>query len=249
MHGGHTSGSDLRRPPGAASVALSGLRIRPVVELPSPDGSRVMKRFLLAVLAVAFASCPAHALEHMPAAGSALAVGAPVKPITAWIEFCAKPGYARECAVDLREPRMIGLTGGAWSRIQQVNRSVNARIAPMDDQSHWGREDVWDLAEDGRGDCEDLQLRKRRILAGYGIPRRAMRMTAVALPDGTGHAVLTISTDRGDLVLDNRTGAVLPWAATGYTFLKRESQDGYGWVELDGRGASAAPAWVSAIAR
>jgi predicted transglutaminase-like cysteine proteinase len=78
-----------------------------------------------------------------------------------------------------------------------------------------------------------------------------MRMAAVALPDGTGHAVLTISTDRGDIVLDNRRDAVLPWAATGYTYLKRESQDGVGWVELDGSAPSAAPApaWVSAIAR
>ena len=76
-------------------------------------------------------------------------------------------------------------------------------------------------------------------------------MAAVALPDGTGHAVLTISTDSGDIVLDNRTQAVLPWAETGYTFLKRESREATGWVELDGSAPTAgpAPAWVSAIAR
>lgn len=225
------------------------MRIRTQVGVLPPDGPRVMKPIILAIVALTSAAFPAHALDRRPAAGTALAVGAAVRPISAWGEFCSKPEYARECRVDLREPRAIVLTPGVWSRIEHANRTVNAGIAPLDDLRHWGREDVWDLAEDGRGDCEDLQLRKRRILAAAGLPRRAMRMTAVALPDGTGHAVLTISTDRGDIVLDNRTDAVLPWAATGYSFLKRESQDGAGWVELAGEGASTAPAWVSAIMR
>jgi predicted transglutaminase-like cysteine proteinase len=210
-----------------------------------------MKLIILALVALTSAACPSHALDRRPAVGAALAVGAAVRPISAWVEFCSKPGYARECRVDLREPRAIVLTPGVWSRIERINRSVNAGIAPLDDLRHRGREDVWDLAEDGRGDCEDLQLRKRHILAAAGLPRRAMRMAAVALPDGSGHAVLTITTDRGDIVLDNQRDAVLPWVATGYTCLKRESQDGVGWVELDGSAPSTAPApaWVSAIAR
>ncbi len=210
-----------------------------------------MKPIILAIVVLTSAASPSGALDRMPAVGTALAVGAPVRPISAWTEFCSKPEYARECRVDLREPRAIVLSPGAWSRIERINRSVNAGVAPLDDLGHWGREDVWDLAEDGRGDCEDLQLRKRRLLAAAGLPRRAMRMAAVALADGTGHAVLTISTDRGDIVLDNRRDAVLPWAATGYTFIKRESQDGAYWVGLDGTAPSTAPApaWVSAIAR
>lgn len=210
-----------------------------------------MKPIILAIIVLTSAASPSGALDRLPAVGTALAVGAPVRPISAWTEFCSKPEYARECRVDLREPRAIVLEPSVWSRIERINRSVNAGIAPLDDLGHWGREDVWDMAEDGRGDCEDLQLRKRHILAATGLPRRAMRMAAVVLPDGTGHAVLTISTDRGDLVLDNRRDAVLPWAATGYTYLKRESQDGVGWVELDGSAPPTAPAptWVSAIAR
>lgn len=210
-----------------------------------------MKPFILAIVASASAACSAQALDRRPDVGTALAAGSAVRPISAWSEFCSKPEYARECLVDLREPRAIVLTPGVWARIERVNRNVNAGIAPLDDLAHRGREDVWDLAEDGRGDCEDLQLRKRHLLAAAGLPRRAMRMAAVALPDGTGHAVLTISTDRGDIVLDNRTDAVLPWGATGYAFLKRESQDGVGWVEVDGSAPTSAPtpAWVSAIAR
>jgi predicted transglutaminase-like cysteine proteinase len=38
-----------------------------------------------------------------------------------------------------------------------------------------------------------------------------------------------VRTDRGDLILDNKTNAVLPWRQTGYDFVKREG-DGPDWV-------------------
>jgi len=50
---------------------------------------------------------------------------------------------------------------------------------------------------------------------------------------GEGHAVLMVRTDRGDLILDNKTNAVLPWQRTGYSFVKREGQDGKAWVSLN----------------
>ena len=71
-------------------------------------------------------------------------------------------------------------------------------------------------------------------LAEAGLPRRAMRMTVVIDEKGEGHAVLTLITDRGDLVLDNKTNAILPWHKTGYVFIKRESQDAVAWVSLGG---------------
>ena len=39
--------------------------------------------------------------------------------------------------------------------------------------------DRWDLPTTGYGDCEDMQLLKRKLLAERGLPRRAMRMTVV----------------------------------------------------------------------
>ena len=59
-----------------------------------------------------------------------------------------------------------------------------------------------------------------------------MRMTVVIDEWNEGHAVLTIRTDRGDLILDNRTDAVLPWHATGYAFIKREGDGDGAWVSL-----------------
>jgi predicted transglutaminase-like cysteine proteinase len=42
--------------------------------------------------------------------------------------------------------------------------------------------------------------------------------------------VLRVRTDRGDLILDNKKNAVLPWQQTGYVYVKGEGVDGAAWV-------------------
>ena len=109
----------------------------------------------------------------------------------------------------------------------------------MTDMDHWGTADKWDIPTDGYGDCEDYQLLKRKMLVQAGLPRRAMRMTVVLDEKREGHAVLTLKTNRGDLILDNKTDDVLAWRDTGYVFVKRESQDAQAGVSL-GRATSPA---------
>jgi predicted transglutaminase-like cysteine proteinase len=76
-------------------------------------------------------------------------------------------------------------------------------------------------------------LLKRRKLMDLGYPQQALLITVVALPDGDGHAVLTVRTERGEYVLDNLTGDILPWSETGYRFVKRQSQTNPNvWVTL-----------------
>ena len=60
----------------------------------------------------------------------------------------------------------------------------------MSDRDHWGVADRWDYPDDGAGDCEDIQLLKRKLLSAAGLPRRALRMTVVYDEHQTGHAVL-----------------------------------------------------------
>ncbi|APT32293.1 hypothetical protein MCBMB27_03002 [Methylobacterium phyllosphaerae] len=173
----------------------------------------------------------AQTLASLPTEAGARVQG-DAKPIAAWTTFCQT--YAAECALDRGEPARISLTPATWATIVSVNRRVNKAVEPMTDQDHLHVADRWDLAEDGIGDCEDFQLLKRHLLAQAGLPRRAMRMTVVIDEKGEGHAVLTLITDRGDLVLDNKTNAILPWHKTGYVFIKRESQDAVAWVSLGG---------------
>ncbi|PIU05714.1 transglutaminase-like cysteine peptidase [Methylobacterium sp. CG09_land_8_20_14_0_10_71_15] len=182
----------------------------------------------------------AQALPSLPEPSVGAAPLGPAKPLVAWVAFCE--AYAAECAVDPSEPARIALTAQVWASVVSVNRRVNRSIRAVTDMEHLGVADRWDLAEDGSGDCEDFQLLKRHLLAKAGLPRRAMRMTVVIDEKGEGHAVLTLLTDRGDLVLDNKTSAVLPWHQTGYTFIKRESQDAIAWVSLGGLSSPATTA-------
>jgi len=173
----------------------------------------------------------AQTLASLPAENGAKVLG-DARPIAAWVTFCQS--YAAECAVDRSEPARISLTPAIWATIVSVNRRVNKSVEPKTDMEHLHVADRWDLAEDGIGDCEDFQLLKRHLLAEAGLPRRAMRMTVVIDEKGEGHAVLTLITDRGDMVLDNKTNAIVPWHKTGYVFIKRESQDMTAWVSLGG---------------
>ena len=187
----------------------------------------------LAMLCAALGAAGAvESLPPLPAVEPGASPLGAAKPIAAWVSFCQ--GYASECAVNTAEPARITLTGPVWAQIVAVNRRVNKSVRAMTDMDHLGTPDRWDLAEDGVGDCEDFQLLKRHLLAAAGLPRRAMRMTVVIDEKGEGHAVLTLITDRGDLVLDNKTSAILPWHRTGYVFVKRESQEATAWVSLGG---------------
>ncbi|MPR13068.1 transglutaminase-like cysteine peptidase [Microvirga tunisiensis] len=162
-------------------------------------------------------------------ATSPIQVVGPAGPTHAWIRFCESHPY--ECRVDLSQPARISLNPQVWATLTQVNERVNSTILAVTDQDHWGVLDRWDYPDDGLGDCEDIQLLKRKLLVGAGLPQRAMRMAAVIDERGQGHAVLMVLTDRGDFILDKRN-AILPWRRTGYAFIKREGTNGRSWVAL-----------------
>ena len=181
-------------------------------------------RILSALFALA---CLASSVEAAPR----LLDAAEAPPLQGWIGFCER--QPAECLVDTGEPESVALTEEVMELLSAANRYVNASIRPMRDQDHWGVVDVWGLPDDGYGDCEDFQLLKRKLLVEAGLPRRALRMTVVIDATGEGHAVLTVRTTRGDLVLDNQTDEILPWQATGYRFVQRESARTTGWVFLE----------------
>ncbi|UMY17718.1 transglutaminase-like cysteine peptidase [Methylobacterium organophilum] len=187
------------------------------------------------LLLIGGASTQARTVAALPDHGSVAEEGAAARPVAAWNDFCNR--MPAECTVNTAEPEKITLTPAVWRMLSGVTRRVNARIKPITDMAHWGVVDRWDYPDDGFGDCEDMQLLKRRMLVERGLPRRALRMTVVIDDIGEGHAVLMVRTDRGDFILDNKTNAVLAWQNTGYSFIKREGQEGKAWVSLN-NGAS-----------
>ena len=159
------------------------------------------------------------------------AVGDITRPPIGWVEFCAE--HASECKVAPSEPRNVVLTPRLWRELVRINQTVNADIKPMTDLEHYGVVEKWTYPEDGYGDCEDYVLLKRRMLMEAGWPREALLITVVRETSGDGHAVLTVKTDRGDLVLDNQNEAIVLWSESGYRFVKRQSQsDPNLWVSL-----------------
>lgn len=121
----------------------------------------------------------------------------------------------------------------AWHELIAVNTAVNRQIVPVTDQELYRKEEVWTLPVD-RGDCEDYALLKKQILLERGWPESALLLTVVRDTDGEGHAVLTVSTDLGDFILDNQIEVVLPWADTPYEYLKRQSHfHGQRWVAIN----------------
>ena len=174
-------------------------------------------------------------------AGSERVAHAPVSEVTqpppGWVAFCVRQPH--ECDDTTTAPRDLVLSRRAWIDLVRVNNWVNQKIKPLSDFEHWGLAERWSYPDDGYGDCEDYVLLKRRMLIQAGWPREALLVTVVRDKNDDAHAVLTVSTDKGDYILDNQNDNVLFWSETGYRFVKRQSQSsGNVWVSLgDGQPA------------
>lgn len=163
------------------------------------------------------------------ASGSMITGGLTSQPIGHY-EFCkANPA---ECSIRTRDTGPEHLSDALLARITKVNVLVNRAVRPMNDFDIYGKDEVW-AYPNGTGDCEDYVLEKRRELHAEGISYSNLLITVVRKPDGEGHAILTVRTDKGDLVLDNLTDTVKEWTNTGYRFLKRQASDHTGrWVSI-----------------
>ena len=128
------------------------------------------------------------------------------------------------------------LTPQLWNElVAESTRTVNPTIVAGDRRGDLRPPRVLGLSgQIGEGDCEDLVLLKRRDLIDKGWPTGALLITVVRQPNGDGHAVLTVLTDRGDLVLDNLEPRVLVWSDTDYEYVKRQSEfDSGQWMGID----------------
>lgn len=146
--------------------------------------------------------------------------------------FCQS--HVAECSVKTSGDPRVHLTPKKWNELVAVNSMVNRQIKEATDEQIYGRPEVWAYPDKiGEGDCEDLVLLKRRDLIQRGWPTGALLITVVRQKNGDGHAVLTVVTDRGDLVLDNIHERVLLWNQTGYDYIKRQSEyDSGQWVAI-----------------
>jgi predicted transglutaminase-like cysteine proteinase len=145
--------------------------------------------------------------------------------VNAWLgarKFCQQ--YARECRAHRRQ-EMVALTPERLVELDEVNRLVNHSVKYIPDNQHHGVEDWWTYPKNGRGDCEDYVLRKRRILQRKGWPKSSLLIALVLNSKGMGHAVLVIRTTSGDFILDDGRDVIQLWHESPYRFVMRESED------------------------
>jgi len=193
------------------------------------------------VLMPSYIETPANAAETAQISSYAPISGPTTVPY-GWADFCRR--NAGECDVGPLAPSDIDPTPKAMIEIERVDKWVNAQFKPVSDREHWGVIDQWDYPLDGKGDCEDYALFKRKILIGEGFPRQALLMTVVKDEHNEGHAVLTVKTNAGDFILDNMNDEMKPWNRTGYRFVKRQSQNDQNvWQQIGD--PTAAPDYVS----
>jgi predicted transglutaminase-like cysteine proteinase len=151
-------------------------------------------------------------------------------PPIGYLRYCAEnPG---ECSDASRHVSSMPLNPDRWQTLYRINRMVNTLIRPVSDQEQYGQVEHWTIPKD-KGDCEDYVLLKQRDLQNLGFDASSLLITVVLDENGQGHAVLTVATDDGDFILDNRRNDILRWNDTKYSFLKRQAREnGRHWIAL-----------------
>lgn len=182
-------------------------------------------------LAAAALAGSANVAASETSGGKSMIIGGVTSQPIGHYEFCRR--NLVECSIRLSSSPAPELSAQGWAVIEEVNRSVNKRIAPRTDKQIFGQEEVWAYPTT-EGDCEDYALLKRRELARRGFSLSDLLITVVRKPDGEGHAVLTVRTAKGDFVLDNLQADVRAWNETSYVYVKRQSSSDTGrWVSIE----------------
>jgi predicted transglutaminase-like cysteine proteinase len=169
-------------------------------------------------------------------ASSAQPLGAQTRTPIGWYNLCQ--AQADECQAGAQRAVNVELTPEARKLLTTVSALANHTIQGQTDDEHYHIDrktlvDWWTYPDDGAGDCSDYMLLKRKMLIEAGWPRSAALATVVIDRHGEGHAILTVTTDQGDFVLDNLTDKVLRWDQTGYAYVKRQSrEDENVWVAI-----------------
>ncbi len=146
----------------------------------------------------------------------------------AFYDFCKRE---RRLCNSTGSTKVAALTPARLAELKSINQSVNARVKQKLDSASTGKDDVWGLPANA-GDCEDFAILKKHELMKRGWPSSALLLTVVTYM-GQGHVLLTVRTDQGDMVLDNRTNSVKSWSRTPYRFFARQSQSKHGkWDKI-----------------
>ena len=188
---------------------------------------RILMQTLAALLVVTTTTVWGVSVQAHP---SAMITGSLTSQPIGHYELCKR--LPAECSIRSRVLTPLTMSDELLQRLGQLTISINEAVKPKSDLELYGQEEYWTYPVDA-GDCEDYALAKRKTLLQEGVSASNLLLTVLRRPNGEGHAVLTVRTDVGDIVLDNLTDTVLNWDETGYIYLKRQAIDHTGrWVSI-----------------
>lgn len=194
--------------------------------------NKTFKKFALAALLATFGTTGATqaATPFMQEAGA-------TAPPIGHVRYCEI--NERDCNITALRTSEVALTIELWRELNDINFTANSLIRPVTDMEQYQQPERWTIPT-LMGDCEDYVLLKRQMLHKAGWPVNALLITVVRDQNGDGHAVLTVRTDRGDLVLDNQADHIVTWDQTPYQYVKRQSERHSGrWTAItDSRAVS-----------
>jgi predicted transglutaminase-like cysteine proteinase len=110
-----------------------------------------------------------------------------------------------------------------WRKIEDINLTQNRTVRDFDGEK--------------RG-CVQYVLSKMAALENIGVPESALSPAIVRTHGGIVHAVLIVTTEDGDVVLDNLSAYIKPWWAVDYVWVERKlTVNGTGrWAWVQDRG-------------
>jgi predicted transglutaminase-like cysteine proteinase len=180
-----------------------------------------VRPMLLALLALCCGTAAGGGATAAAAADAAdlsidrLATGRAVPGPAGWLNYCMRDlARCQQASAATRVPA----TPETLALLARVQRDVNAQVRPREEPSG---QDLWRVAP-VEGDCEDFALTKQQLLRAAGLPASAVRLAVVRTLAGEEHAVLTVETSAGTLLLDNLRPAVVPFGTAGFRWLMLE---------------------------
>lgn len=122
-----------------------------------------------------------------------------------------------------------------WALLNRINRMVNRRIRQASDQAVFGQADYWQapVGDGAYGDCEDYVLAKRKALIEAGVPEAALSIAIVETRWGESHAVLLVTGETGEVVLDSLSSWISRWDRVDYVWRERQAPGQvFEWVTI-----------------
>ena len=125
----------------------------------------------------------------------------------------------------------------SYSVAERINREVNASVSYMSDSEQFGIPEFWCEARSGFDDCDGYALLKRELLKEQGFDAEKIHLATCWInvkADDTGHCVLIVETDKGQVILDNnlKDPVSVNFQTVDYTYLWNIIERGGKWYEF-----------------